>query len=162
MQADSIEIPEQFDVAVVVERRPGVTPWQRYSWSAAAIVAGSVAKGTPGSYEVLRTEAESERRLWRGFPVRLHLDEAESYYYNLLAPQPQAFVVMQAAADGSRMPRLVTLCFDEANAYVEGDAEVHNVPLPAELIKWLEAYVIANFVPEKKTKRKRREWNESQ
>ena len=54
----------------------------------------------------------------------------------------------------------MTLCFDEANAYAEGDEDVHNVPMPPELMKWLEAFVIAHYVPEKRKKRKRREWSE--
>ena len=51
------------------------------------------------------------------------------------------------------------MSFDEAHAYLEGDDEVYAVDVPAELYKWTEAYVIANYFPEKKKKRKLRDWS---
>lgn len=161
MYAEEQKIPDTFPVAVLMERRPGATRWQPFTWTAVGLVAGSVAEGDRGEPTPMPGDGDSERALWRGYEVRLHADEAESYYFNLMSPKPQAFVVMREGDDGRRIPALVTLCFDEANAYTEGDEEVHNVPLPPELAKWLETYVIANYVPEKRIKRKRRAWTET-
>ena len=161
MQADEQSIPEVFQVAVLMERRPGATQWQPFTWTAMGLVAGDVAAGRHGGPQSMPADEGNERALWGGYEVRLHVDEAESYYFNLMSPSPQAFVVMRADENGQRKPGLVTLCFDEANAYTEGDEEVHNVPLPPELAKWLEAFVIANYVPEKRIKRKRRPWTET-
>ena len=54
------------------------------------------------------------------------------------------------------VPVLVTLSFDEANAYGEGGATVYHVAIPAELYAWVERYVLTHYVPEKKYKRKLR------
>ena len=92
-----------------------------------------------------------------GFRVRLHRDEAADYYHNLTSPAPGCYVVALPESDtpdGVPRPVLVTLSFDEANAYGEGDAAVYHVPLPAELYTWLERYVVTYFEPEEKRKRK--------
>ena len=56
-------------------------------------------------------------------------------------------------------PYLVSLSFDEAHAYLEGDELVYSVPLPAQLYQWAEAYVLTNYVAIKKTKRKLKRWH---
>ena len=55
--------------------------------------------------------------------------------------------------------QLLTLSFDEAHAYLEGDENLYTVPMPPEIYRWVEAYVLAHYVPEKRTKRKRRDWH---
>ena len=159
MQADSV-VPGFFDVAVLMERRPGVTRWQPDVWTPVGLVAGEVARGQPGRPELMPAVAGSERMLWRGFQLRLFRDEAESYYYTLVSPRPMAFVVMRRSDASLPVPVLVTPSFDEANAYSEGDDDVETVDMPAELVQWLEAFVIENYVPEKRKKRKRRAWTE--
>ena len=161
MHADEQYIPDAFQVAVLMERRPGVTRWQPFSWTAVGLLAGEVAASGQDEPAPMPADEGRERALWRGYKVKLHADEAESYYFNLMSASPQAFVVMRDDENGRRKPDLVTLCFDEANAYTEGDEEVHNVPMPPELAKWLEAFVIAHYVPEKRIKRKRRSWTET-
>ena len=44
------------------------------------------------------------------------------------------------------------------DAYQEGDDLVYSVPIPAELYRWLEAYVIEHYAPVKRIKRKRKDW----
>jgi hypothetical protein len=51
------------------------------------------------------------------------------------------------------------MSFDEAHAYLEGDDEIYAVDVPGELYRWTEAYVIAHYFPEKKKKRKLRDWS---
>jgi hypothetical protein len=55
-------------------------------------------------------------------------------------------------------PVLVTLSFDAGQAYQEADETVYAVPLPPELYRAAEAFVIAHYVPEKKRKRKLENW----
>jgi hypothetical protein len=154
-------IPDCFDVAVLMERRPGVTRWQTEVWAPVGLVAGAVARGSRADPVPMPADGRAERALWRGFVLRLHRDEAESYYYTLMSPSPQAYVVMRREDARPPAPTLVTLSFDEANAYAEGDDDVESVTMPAELAQWLEAYVIRHYVPEKRVKRKRRAWTEN-
>jgi hypothetical protein len=160
-QADEPSLPGAFQVAVLMERRPGATRWQPFTWTVAGLVAGEVAASSKSGPVAMPSGDGIRRTLWRGYEVALHADEAESYYFNLMSASPQAFVVVRYDEDGQPSPDLVTLCFDEANAYSEGDEELHNVPMPPELAKWLEAFVIAHYVPEKRIKRKRRPWIET-
>lgn len=156
------DIPDGFDVAVLVERRAGVTRWQPEVWSPVGLLAGRVARGPRDEPLPMPADAGAQRSLWRGFVLRLHRDEAESYYYALASPAaPRAYVVMRRDKSSRPVPALVTLSFDEANAYAEGDDDVETVAMPAELVQWLEAFVIRHYVPEKRVKRKRRAWTEN-
>jgi hypothetical protein len=96
--------------------------------------------------------------LWSGLSISLFVDEAESYYLNLMSEHPRVFVVCDHQADGRLKPILATLSFDEAAAYEEGDLLVADAPLTAELYQWLEGFVLAHYVPEKRHKRKRENW----
>jgi len=97
--------------------------------------------------------------LYPGLAIRLYADECESYYYNLVSNEPRCFVVAHRDDDGCPPePFLATLSYDEAAAYQEGEDDVYAVPIPPELYPWLERFVLANYVPEKRTKRKRRDW----
>ena len=51
------------------------------------------------------------------------------------------------------------MSFDEAHAYLEGEDEIYAVDVPPELYRWTEAFVIAHYFPQKKTKRKLRDWS---
>lgn len=160
MDEGSPSLPERFAVAVLMERRRGVTPWQLHVWTPVGLIAGAVAEGPAGVPLPMPADGDALRELWRGLQVRLHRDEAESYYHNLVSPQPLAFVVMREGDAEHRVPAIVTLCFDEANAYVEGDDQVESVPMPAELVQWLEHFVIENYVPERRTRRERKAWSD--
>ena len=90
----------------------------------------------------------------------MYQDECESYYYNLVSDNPRAFVLAHAIDDNDQpRPFKVSMSFDEAHAYLEGDDQVYAVDVPPELYRWTEAYVIANYFPEKKRKRKLRDWS---
>jgi hypothetical protein len=53
---------------------------------------------------------------------------------------------------------MVTLSYDEAAAYTEVEEEVFAVPMPPEVYRWVENYVLEHYVPEKRRKRKRVDW----
>jgi hypothetical protein len=160
MDDESPTVPERFAVAVLMERRRGVTPWQAHAWVPVGLIAGAVAEGAVGVPLAMPADGDVLRELWRGLDVRLHRDEVESYYHNLVSPTPLAFVIMREGAADHRAPAIVTLCFDEANAYVEGDDQVESVPMPPELVQWLEHFVVDNYVPERRTRRERKAWTD--
>ncbi len=99
-----------------------------------------------------------------GLTLRLHLDECESYYHNLMSPEPGCFIVASQPDDADEMPLpyLVSLSFDEVHAYLEGDEQIYSVEIPAQLYQWAEAYVLTHYVAIKKTKRKLKNWHETE
>jgi hypothetical protein len=147
----------QFPVAVIIERRPATSPWIDHTWRAAGIVVGRHSDQDPS--RLLRQDGDRACFLVGGLEVALHVDECESYYHNLVSDTPRAYVVARLSEDDARpLPFLVSMSFDEAHAYLEGDDEIYAVDIPGELYRWTEAYVIAHYFPEKKKKRKLRDW----
>jgi hypothetical protein len=55
---------------------------------------------------------------------------------------------------------LVSASFDEAHAYLEAEGDAEAVPMPPEIYQWVERFVLKHYVPERKVKRKRRNWSE--
>ena len=85
-------------------------------------------------------------------------DECESYYHNIKSPDPGCYVITRDNDEGAPVPYIVTLSFDEANAYLECEGEAFTVPIPPELYRWTEEFVLQNYMPEKRIKRKRKDW----
>ena len=56
------------------------------------------------------------------------------------------------------VPAIVTASQDEANAHLESDDPVYSVPMPEKIVEWTERYVVENYEPEVKKKRKRENW----
>ena len=156
-------LPEQFSVAVIMQKGPSVSAWSEASWQALGVaVARAAEEKTRHEPRKIHEEAGITRYLYPNFRVKLHPDECESYYHNLLSPSPRCFVVAVDNEQDVPVPFLVTLSFDEANAYLEGDETVYDVDMPPELYRWAEAFVLAHYVPEKKTKRRRIDWKGQQ
>ena len=150
-----------FPVSVLMERRKVTgNRWIDDCWKAIGVTVGA-ARVDSGENPVRVVESdESAQFLWTGLEVKLFRDEAESYYHNLMVGTPGCYVVTRTREDGSPEPFLVTLSFDEGQAYSEGDETVYNVPLPPELYRATEAFVLAHYVPEKKKKRKLNNWKD--
>lgn len=153
------ELPEKFEVAVILERRPASNPWSEHLWEVVGIAPGTTGEGERGRVARLISE-HGEVALFKvsGFRVQLHVDECESYYHNLVSPTPRCFVIAEPDTGEGPIPFLVSLSFDEAHAYLEGEREVFAVDMPAELYRWSEAFVLRHYVPEKKKKRKLQDW----
>lgn len=153
-------VPDSFDVAVLLERRSSnVNAWSTDTWNATGVVAAAGGKSEDGPQRVHGDERH-EQFLWPGFELRLHRDEGESYHYNLTSDNPGLFVVCRFDDDGRPEPFLVTAAYDEAAAYMESDETVYRVPLPPEIYRWIEAFVLENYVPRERKKRKRKSWTE--
>lgn len=154
---DTPPLDQAFPVAVMLQRRPSSNAWRRDSWRILGVVVSSQLDGA--GKRLVRSDPDgSEDYLCSGFQLRLHKDEAESYYYNLLAEQPSLYVVTRPGPHYAPEPFLVTASFDEAHAYMEAEEDAQPVPMPAELHGWIEAFVINHFVPEQRRKRKRQDW----
>lgn len=160
LQDFSESLPDSMPVAVIMEKRPSSHVWIDYSYNAIGVVSSQQAGEE--TMTLIHSENGVERYLLSGLSLRLHEDECESYYHNLMSPQPGCFIVANATEDANEMPTpyLVSLSFDEVHAYLEGDEQVYAVEIPPELYKWTEAYILTHYVAIKKTKRKLTDWKQ--
>lgn len=150
-----------FPVCAILERRPASSAWADHVWEAVGITVGR--GGDERRARLVREQDGTASFLVGGLAVSLHRDECESYYYNIVSQTPRAYIVARRDDDGADdmpHPFLVSLSFDEAHAYLEADDDIFAVDIPAELYRWAEAFVLANYFPEKKRKRKLRNWSE--
>lgn len=155
------QLRSEYPVSIVMERRPASNPWIDESWEAVGITVGKpgleIRQGQPLK---IHEDGPVARYLHGGFTLRLHEDECESYYHNLMTPHPRCYVIARPDEQDVPVPFLVGLSFDEAHAYLEAGDLVYAVDIPAELYRWCEAYVLARYVPERKYKRKLTHWKE--
>ncbi|MGI9263336.1 MAG: DUF3305 domain-containing protein [Gammaproteobacteria bacterium] len=148
-------------VTVIMERKQvSRGRWSVPSWQAAGVVAGGSLASSEASGTPLRSNEDGERFLWGGVPLELHSDWAENYRYNLIGEKPRLFVICSEKLDGELCPVLVTANHDEACSHLEGDDQVFATPIPPEIYKQLERFVVEYCAPQRRRKRKRKNWSE--
>ena len=154
------ELPGHMNVAVLMEKQPSTHPWADFRFQALGVVVDD--PEAKRSVKKVFEDGDVEHFLFSGLRLQLYPDECESYYHNMMSPEPGCFIVASQPENASDMPEpyLVSLSFDEAHAYQEGDEIVYAVPIPRELYQWAEAYVLTHYVAEKKIKRKLKNWHE--
>ena len=160
----SLAPPQAFPISVLVGFRDDRDQrWGTRHWEVVGVVAGGhVAGGADGVHGApIRADGGDRQTLWTGLTVELHKDEAESYYYNLMAQRPSVFVIARDEDGEPLEPYLVTVSYGEASSCMETDESVFSVPMPPEIYRWVEHFVLEHFVPEKKKKRKRDDWKQS-
>lgn len=161
-------LPEHFPVSVLLESRPAVSEWVDVVWTAIAVTIGSRNDQINKQPRLIRSSGnlgknEIRHYLCSGLQVKLYKDECESYYHNLMTPTPRCYVVAHSEdIEDPPQPFLITMSFDEAHAYLEGEDEIYAVDVPPELYKWVEAYILVHYAPEKRKKRKRKNWKQSE
>lgn len=145
----------QFPISVIMEKRPSVSRWADAYWTAVGLIVG---QQSATQMSLLHSDGSIEQYLYPGLTVSLHRDQCESYYHNMVAPKPSCYIVARTAEDGIPRPFLVTMCFDEAHSYQENEDQAFAVEIPAELYHWMESFMIDNYFPEKKFKRRLKDW----
>ena len=135
--------------------------WESGYWQVTGLVAGGPDDRAGIQRQSLHAATEGIQYLWTGLSVELHKDDSESYYFNIVSDSPRVFVICSQQEDSEPpKPFLATLSYDEAASYMEADEVVESVAMPAELYRWVEQYVLENYLPEKRKKRKRDNWKE--
>ncbi|MDH5326431.1 MAG: DUF3305 domain-containing protein [Gammaproteobacteria bacterium] len=117
----------------------------------------------------LRNDSPQSQYLCAGLSISLYTDDADSYYHNLMSETPKVFVICHSETtentaeinDGPIPPFLVTLSYDEAASYMEVDEQVFSVSMPPELYLLLEQFVLENYIPTQRKKRRRKNWSEA-
>ena len=141
-------------VAVVMERETAPNRFEDWRFRVLEVVPHEEAFGHEP--RVLRDDGKLRRTLFPGFTLELWRDQAEGYHLNLRTGAPVWFVVWRSDdADPSRAwPETVSVSYEEAGRWLDAQEHVDNVPLPAELAAWLQAYVDENYRPEPKKRRR--------
>jgi hypothetical protein len=150
----SEELPAELEipVAILAERRPGVTPWQDHVWRAAAVL--EEAPPVP-PWTRLREEAGRELFFAGVATVQLHRTDTPNYRENLTAADPRLWVLMREEPHGMQLVA-VTVDPGEAEVFTEGPHDIlEALPLPPSLQALLTAYVAQHHVEREFHKRKR-------
>ena len=152
---------QRMAVGVILERRPAeVGKWVDHIWEAVGVVAGDAVSNQHMDEPLCSGKDGIEQYLVGGLHLQLFPDECESYYHNLMSPQPRCYVVARKEDDDARPePFLVSMSFDEAHAYLEGGDEIFAVGIPPEIYRWTESYVLSYYAPEQRRKRKLTDWS---
>jgi hypothetical protein len=153
-------VPSEFLISVVMERKPCQSPWLDASWTAVGVTAQLWSEAA-ASHQVtlIHEQGETQQFLNSGYQLQLHVDECESYYHNLCSDSPRCFVIATEDDQGVPVPKVVSLSFDEAHAYLECDEMVYAVAIPPELYRWCELFVLNHYVPVLKKKRRLTDWS---
>lgn len=152
-----------FPVSIVMEHRTIENNiWVSEKWDVEAVVAGGDGAGNVPVRTISRIGSGDEKYIWSNYQINLFKDEAESYYFNIISDTPYVFVVCRDEEDdGQLIPFNVSVNYDEAASYMELDEQVFQVPMPPEVYLWVEAYVVNNYIPLKKKKRKLENWKDN-
>ena len=151
-----LEVPGtvRVPVSVLVERRPGATPWAEWSWRAVEVLED--APDLP-PWTVLREEAGRTLFLAGRAEVALHPTDTANYRENLRADPPLIWVVLREAEAPPGL-RLYTVTVDggEAHLYAESGTDLlESLAMPAGVRAVAEAFVARHHVERAFHKRQR-------
>ena len=142
-----------FEVSVVTRRVQLVNRWISEKWEIEAV--------EPLATRVEAIERENlqeDRFRWRGFRLDLHPSEAEGYYLNMREPEPRVFVMWRLEeweGEVVARPWVTTASYHEAARMMDASETVDSVAMPHEILAWVEPWLIVNYKPEPRRKKKR-------
>ena len=141
-------------VAVVMERETAPNRFEDWRFRVVEVVPHEEAFGSEP--RVLRDDGKLRQTLYPGFTLELYRDQAEGYHLNLRTGTPVWFVVWRSDDDdpSRAWPETVSVSYEEAGRWLDAQEHVDNVPLPAELAAWLQAYTDEHYRPEPKKRRR--------
>ncbi len=144
-------------VAVMVAAPASALAADPLNWHVTGVVVGEQFASDSRSGVCVRSGANGSLYLWRGFQVRLHPAQAEDYALNLGGDRPEVYVICRFDALGGIEPLEVTVSLDRAQSLDStelrtSDEMVLSTPMPAELGRWLEAFVTQHYQPRRKGK----------
>jgi hypothetical protein len=153
--------PLRFPVAVVIERVPLANRWASEQWRVATVERDDSEPAPPVK---LSDDATGTRWRFVGHSIELHRSESEGYFLNITAPEPKIFVMWrmidsedQTVGGPGARPHLVTVSYNEAARLLDGGERIDVVPLPPEILAWMQPFVAEHYRPEPKRKVRRNE-----
>jgi hypothetical protein len=152
----TLEVPGtvRVEVGVVVERRPGVTPWAEHAWQPREVLE-DVPDAPP--WTVLREDEGRTLFLAGRAEVALHPTDTDNYIHNLEQDLPRVWVLLRpvAQAPGYAL-QAVTVDAGEAHLYAESGTDLlEALPMPPGLRLLVERFVAEHHRTREFHKRKR-------
>ena len=149
MAADAV-----MPVSVVVERRAVQNHWIDHVWRPIGVL--PIAANDHGK---LLAEGEGWSQFHGGtLDLELFRGETEGYLNNLSQVPPAVYVVLRKNEEAEGLeyePFLATVCPYEAMGYSEGNDDlVEGVPMPPEILIWVQDFVTRHHVETPFVKRK--------
>lgn len=150
---DKIDRPA-LDVAVVIEREARPNRWEDWRFRIAEVLPQEPAFGQEP--RLLRDDGERSQWLHPGLRLELFRDEAEGYYLNLSSGRPVWFVMWRIADDdpSRAWPEIVSVSYNEAGRWLDAQERVDNLPMPADVAQWLQAWTDEHYKPEPKQRKR--------
>ena len=147
---------QSMPMGVVLARKPGVTPWVKFSWKAVAVLPGA----GPADWTLLSDMDGVQEFHACTLPLELHRTDVEAYKVALSMDPPAVFVVLRPSVDAKAahdvFVQTVTASAYEAQDYLDsGEEIVEAVPMPDGLVAWVRDFVDVHFREEPFVKRKR-------
>lgn len=156
----SIERPT-LEVAVILQRAANTgagARWQAWRWELVDVVMNEPGFGTEP--RMLYENESTQRWLHPGLKAELFKDDAEGYYLNATTDVPSWFVLWRmeeeatVAAEPIPRPWAVSLSYYDAGRWLDAQENVEQVPAPAEVLEWLNAFVNEHYVVEPKRRKR--------
>jgi hypothetical protein len=146
---DTQMLGDRIALSVITAHEPVMgNRWISERWRVLGVVAGAHVAAKGRERTQLRAGPDGERYLWSGLTLTLRAADAESYYYNLVGDNPSVYVYCHYDDDGELVPLQATLEYIDAMAHGESGNETFAVPLPPELYRCVEQFVLDHYVPE--------------
>ncbi len=149
------------EVAVVMRRERIQGPmsrWQSWRWVLAEVVPQE--DGFGNAPRLLYKNDSEERWLHPGYKVELFKDDAEGYYLNVTTQAPCWFVLWRMEEEAGMSdepiarPEMVSLSYYDAGRWLDAQETVEQVPAPAPVVEWLQAFVDEHHVAEPKRRKR--------
>lgn len=149
------------EVAVVMRRERICGPsshWQPWRWALAEVVAQDAGFGNVP--RLLYKDDNEERWLHPGYRVELFKDDAQGYYLNSTTEAPCWFVLWRMEEEAGladepiARPEMVSLSYHDAGRWLDAQETVEQVPMPPEVLAWLQAFVAEHHVMEAKRRKR--------
>jgi len=168
---DDKSIRLSIPATVVIERRMiSRSFWSLPSWYLYTVAVGdhliAAQQQTSVTGEPAGTSDKGDLFAWSGFEVNLYKDACERYWHALIGDKPLVYVICRDETDEtngpdelSLRPITVTVDYDAASAASETDSSVLSAPIPGELYRTMERFVLTHYRPQSFKKRKRRNWS---
>ena len=139
-------------LSVILARETVRNRWEDHQWQLLGVV-----PDVGGAPRVIVETPETLQKLFPGFEVALHDDEAQGYYLNVSSGAPSVFVsIRKDEVADMPYPFQATLSYDEAARWMDGGEQVDRAAAWPELVAWMGAWVEENYRPEPKRRQRPR------